>query len=269
MTDVIPEVSGEIPPLSRLEKVVQESQGDMIQKIKWQLAFSKRMREGTKAPFDPEELRDHIDGLLRADLSERLSVLLDFGECETVYSSPGFDASGLKVASFREITGHNSKEQVLTFAVEKSLNEAPPVALKNYLYRSIRDETERKVFYNEALREIVQGYSAQGSNGNVGIYFGETVIPDAALVNTEGEISGFVEVKAYFPGELEALVRHLRALRKEGKLVSPKAMIDVEQGGKVRNFNMGVDLDGEILFVDTIRRSGYGLEPLGADMPSV
>jgi hypothetical protein len=269
MTDTIPETPGEVPQVAQLEASLKENSEDVIQKIKWQMAFTKRVKDEARTPLNPGELNSFIDGLLRAELSERLSATLQMDECETAYASPGSSTEGLKVASFREITGHRSKEQVLTFAVEKSLKEAPPAALQRYFKRTYSDEEMRGDFYLATLQDIVDGYTAQGSNGGAGIFFGETVIPDAALVSAGGEAAGFVEVKAYFPDELEALVDYLRSRQKAGRMVSPKGLIGIRRDGKTRTFSLGVDLDGEILFVDTFRQAGYGLEPLGAAMPAV
>lgn len=248
------------------ENAIDASALRILDKIKWQLGFTRR-REVKKTPFDPRRFEVLLDGCLRGDFAERLSVVLPISQGETVFSIGDF--AEIEMAAFETLTGQHAKEQILAYAVTKSLQEVPLKNFRDYLRdKGIGDGETRKRILEQMEREIVIGFSCRGNSSfKAGILYADTVIPDGVLVDTKGEVVGFTEVKAYLPEEFDVLLRYLKQLKAKGGLTHPNGILSIERGGVKMDLNLGADIFGEIKFVDNFRRVGYGLEDLDREMP--
>lgn len=252
-------------PQAGFESNLSQNHEEILSKIKWQLEFTQKKHND---PFNKQTIEKQLDGLLRGDFAERLSLQFEPQQCRTVYNPTNIELSQYHIASFESLTDQKTKAGILAFAVRKSFKDSPPKNLTTYL-DSITDNDDRKeALMDQITNEIVEGYSSKGTETNSGIFFRDTVIPDATLVNSKDEIAGVVEVKAYFPEELHRLVVRLNNDAESGKQLKTHADIGVS-GSTPSKLNLGIDLNREIEFIDILRSVGFGLKELDVTMPAL
>lgn len=99
------------------------------------------------------------------------------------------------------------------------------------------------LFPNKTANEISELYKTTTSPDQYIVYVGE---------NSVKETIGFVEVKAYKPEEVIALVAEIRKTQRSTGELSTRAVITTSDGS---SFNAGVNLDGEVRMVDLVRKS--------------
>ncbi len=275
------------------DKIVGE---EILSKVKWSLGVQKRGR-GDVIPWDPEAATQRISGNLRGFVAEEVSKLVAFSGAKTVFkSTDDITLENLKIASPQEFShSHtNKKGDVLGYLLRKSLKEKPlrvfdsSIRMKNNpVVHRFKEERARNKSpnvpsqeYGRQLREyirtvegdtndqIVQGYTygpvreKDGSTTPAGEWYKNTVIPDSLIIDGDTPV-GIVEVKAYQTDELGALLSLIRAGGKQAIRYKGTAADfgKTYTGAEKEHFNLGVDLNGEIDFVDIVRGlSGNGEE---------
>lgn len=248
--------------------------------IKWQL--DRETSKQDQNPMAPDRHLRFLDGLMRGIMAETLSKSLPIGDCRKVFGSNDEDHwKGISIKTTEEVAGDpkvSNKAKLLRWAVQKSFIDAPlSKSIEDAMYgshefvtnipgalndQSLTDELTRQVV-EPVTDEILDGYGSAGDGENSGVLYGDSSMPDSFLVNKDGDIVGFVEVKAYTPFEFETLVNELEELEKHGGLHGFATEIKNEFGDLLPK--VGVSVATEVQFIDHLRTVAFGQKSLDGD----
>ncbi|OGC45595.1 hypothetical protein A2V49_03830 [candidate division WWE3 bacterium RBG_19FT_COMBO_34_6] len=256
--------------------------------MKWSISFQKNRDESI--PWNEKRSLEHLSGNLRGIVAEEISLELSPNAIETVFSSKDFSLKKLAIKLPQNFTDAltNRKGDVLGAALAHSLKEKPlEIFNKDKIDPRIKTQFDMELlktgsprlpapeYYkklNDYIEDLERGVAEdfmKNTWGKVkekdstitpaGEFYDQTTIPDAIIGNENNEMIGFIEVKAYTSDELAALLKLIRQRIEDHGSNSPHYEGTASNFGKnypgaeKEKFTMGVDLDKEIKFLDTLR----------------
>ncbi len=252
---------------SGFDLLLENQSLDIVSKLHWSLNLNRQLAREGRYVLHSGTLLHSIDGTLRGDLAERLSSILGMEDCETVYSSLGDRHTQLAPVTFEEYFGTRSKVDVLYRVVKNSFYNNPAHNLIELISSQIQYPNQLNKEYKKHVWEIVEGYCTSGSGGDAtkGLFFSELRKPDGLLVGLTGSVDGLVEIKAYIPEEVSAMIDN-HSIEYHGEFKEITADYTYDTGKRTVTYELNMYLSKEIAFIDTIRQLGYGLSRLGQDM---